>query len=234
MMPSDTYTSLLDLAVGVMLLCAVGVVWGRRLRGAVRLIAVQGAALAAIPLLGGVYRHDLHLLGVGVAVGVLRAAVLPGLVTRLVPASVALSDPSEAAAEAAGERHETAPLLGTSASLLLAAGATVLAYAAGQPLVALDPSPATRAAPVALAVILIGVLLLVTRRRAVSQIVGFLTLDNGIAAVAFLLTSGVPVVVELGGSFDLLLFVLVTQALTARMRVKFGGTDLGELQGLHE
>lgn len=231
-MSSHTYTSLLYLAAGLLLLCAVGVVWGRPLRGAVRLLAAQGAALAAIPILGGVYRHDWHLLGVGLAVGGLRAAVLPGLIARLVPPLVVLADPREAAG--AGERHESASLLGTSASLLITAGATVLAYAVGQPLVALDPSPGTRAAPVALAVVLVGVLLLVTRRRAVSQIVAFLTLDNGIAATAFLLTSGVPLVVELGASLDLLLFVLVTQVLTARMRIKFGGTDLGELQGLHE
>jgi hydrogenase-4 component E len=231
-MSNHAYTSLLYLAAGVLLLGAVGVVWGRPLRGAVRLLAAQGAALAAIPVLGGVYRHDWHLLGVGLAVGALRAGVLPGLIARLVPPMVVLADPREVAD--AGERHESAPLLGTSASLLVTGGATVLAYAVGRPLVALDPGPGTRAAPVALAVVLVGVLLLVTRRRAVSQIVAFLTLDNGIAAVAFLLTSGVPLVVELGASLDLLLFVLVTQVLTARMRVAFGGTDLGELQGLHE
>ncbi len=231
-MSSHTYTSLLYLASGVLLLSAVGIVWGRPLRVAVRLLAAQGAALAAIPVLGGAYRHDWYLLGVGLAVCVLRAAVLPGLLARLVPPPVGLTDPREQTG--AGERHETGPLLGTSASLMVTAGAVVLAYAVGQPLVALDPSPSTRAAPVALAVVLMGVLLLVTRRRAVSQIVAFLTLDNGIAAVAFLLTSGVPLVVELGASLDLLLFVLVTQVLTARMRVKFGGTDLGELQELHE
>ena len=80
----------------------------------------------------------------------------------------------------------------------------------------------------------IGLLVLTTRRGAVSQVIGLLTLENGITALAFLLTSGVPLVVELGASLDLLLAILVVAALTSRMRVKFGGTDLGELQELHE
>ena len=64
--------------------------------------------------------------------------------------------------------------------------------------------------------------------------VGFLLLDNGIAATAFLATSGVPVVVELGGSLDLLLLVLVLQVLAARMRVTFGRTDMDELSELRD
>ena len=74
----------------------------------------------------------------------------------------------------------------------------------------------------------------VTRRRALSQVVGFLLLDNGITATAFLATSGLPLIVELGVSIDLLLVVLVLQVLTSRLRTTFGSTDLDELQELHD
>ena len=74
----------------------------------------------------------------------------------------------------------------------------------------------------------------VTRRRALSQVVGFLLLDNGIAATAFLATAGVPLIVELGVSLDLLLVVLVLQVLTARMRLEFGHSDLDALRELHD
>ena len=67
---------------------------------------------------------------------------------------------------------------------------------------------------------------------AVGQIVGFLVLDNGIAAFGFLATLGVPLLLELGGSLDLLFAILIMGALTDRMIVKFGTTDVDELSEL--
>jgi hydrogenase-4 component E len=75
---------------------------------------------------------------------------------------------------------------------------------------------------------------LVTRRKAVTQVVGFLLLDNGIAVVAFLATAGVPLVVELGVALDVLLAVLILQVLTTRMLAKFGALDLDQLRELHD
>ena len=82
--------------------------------------------------------------------------------------------------------------------------------------------------------VFLGFFLMISRRRAVSQVVGFLLMDNGIAATAFLAAAGVPLIVELGVSLDLFLIVLVLQVLTARMRLKFGGTDLDDLRQLRD
>jgi len=229
-MTTGTYTNLLYLAAGLELLCAVGVVWRTDLVASVRLLAVQGAALAAIPIVSGVYRDEGHLVAVGLGVLALRAGVLPWLIARLVPA-VDAARPSRLDLD---ESREPAPLVGTAVALLLTAGLTLLAYAVSRPVIELAPGPASAAAPAALAVVGVGLLVLTTRRRAVSQLVGFLTLDNGIAALAFLLTSGVPLVVELGVSLDLLLVVVVVAALAVRIRGTFGGTDLGELRELKE
>ncbi len=219
-MSASVYTQLLDLACGVFLLAAVLVLWRRELTAIVRLFALQGLALAAIAALLGVYEHRFELLAVAAGIGALRAGVLPYLMRRVLAAG--------------GETRETEPLVNVAASLLTAAALTLLAYAASGPLVQLAPSPATRALPVGLAVILIGFFTLVTRRRALAQAVGFLLLDNGITAVAFLATSGVPLIVELGVSFDVLLAVLVLQILTARMHAAFGGTDIDDLRELHD
>jgi hydrogenase-4 component E len=121
-----------------------------------------------------------------------------------------------------------------AASLLAAAVLALLAYAVTQPVVQLSPSPASHAIPVAVTVLLLGFFVLVTRRRALSQLAGFLMMDNGITAAAFLTTAGVPLVVELGVSLDVLLAVLVLQVLTVRMRAAFGSTDLDELRELHD
>ena len=80
----------------------------------------------------------------------------------------------------------------------------------------------------------IGFLVLATRRHAFSQLIGFLVLDNGIATVAFLTAAGIPLVVELGASLDLLLVVLILQVLTARIRTEFGDADLDDLTELRD
>jgi hydrogenase-4 component E len=220
-MSSSSYTQLLDLAAGGLLLAAVLIVWRRELRSMVRLLALQGVALAAVPIIEGADQRDAALVGVGIAVLALRVVILPGLLRRAVRAE--------------GEnRRESTPLLNTTASLLVAAALTITAFAISRPLIALDPSPATRAAPVGFAVILLAVFVMVSRRRALSQAVGFLMLDNGIAAVAFLITAGVPVIVELGASLDVLFALLILGVLTGRLRHTFGDTDLDLLRELHD
>ena len=220
-MTQTTYAGLLDLAAGAFLLTAVLIVWRRELRAIVRLLAWQGMALAAIPLVEGIYQGDRAIVTVGVIVLVLKALVLPILLGRV----VGTEDQ---------ERRESTPLVNTTASLLITAGLTVLAYAVTRPIIALDPTEATRAVPAAFAVILIAVFVMVSRRRALSQAVGFLMLDNGIAATGFLVTAGVPLIVELGASLDALFAVLVLGVLTGRMRRAFGDTDLDQLRELRD
>jgi hydrogenase-4 component E len=74
----------------------------------------------------------------------------------------------------------------------------------------------------------------VTRRRAVSKIVGLILVDNGIALVTFLLTSGVPLIVELGSSLDVLLVVVVLQFLMVSMRHHSDTDRLTEMKALHD
>lgn len=220
-MTSNTFSVLVDLAAGGLLLAAVLIVWRRDLGAIIRLLAWQGAALAAIPVLRGMYDGDGALIGVGIAVLVLRAAVLPRLLARAVDTEPRL-------------HREATPLINTATSLLVTAALTLAAFAATRPLVNLQPAATTAAVPAATAVVLIALLVMVTRRHAVSQAAGFLMLDNGIAAAAFLLTAGVPLIVELGASLDVLFAIIVIGVLTGRLSRTFGGADLDALQELHD
>ncbi|MGW0196872.1 hypothetical protein [Nonomuraea sp. NPDC003201] len=219
-MSDAVYVLLLDLACGAFLLTGVLVLWRSALSAIVGLFALQGLALAALIVVLGLHQGEIELVAVGVGVGALRAGLLPYLMRR--------------ALSAGGDARESRPLVNVATSLLVAAVLAMLAYAVSQPLIRLAPSPATQAVPVALTVLLVGFFVLVTRRRALSQVVGFLLIDNAVTATAFLTTSGVPLVVELGVSLDVLLAVLVLQVLTTRMRAAFGGTDLDELRELHD
>jgi hydrogenase-4 component E len=213
--------ALLDLAAGALLLTAVLVLWRREVTVIVRVFALQGVALAGLvaALAGEEGSAELAVVAAGLLV--LRAGVLPWLLRR-------------ALAGAGPRQRESRPVLNVAASLLAGAALTLLALAVSAPLVALDPTPATRAVPIAVAVVLIGFLVLVTRRHAVSQLVGFLLMDNGITAAGFLMTSGIGLVVEVGVALDVLLVVLVLQVLTGRMRETFGDTDLDELRELRD
>ena len=214
-------TQLIDVGAGMMLLTAVLVLWRRELSVIIRVYAVQGAALAGVVGVLAVDQASVELGAVAVGVLVLRAGVLPAVLRR-------------ALAAAGPERRVTRPLVNVAASLLAAAALTLLAFAVSRPLVELAPSAATRAVPVGFAVLLIGFFVLVTRRRALSQVIGFLLMDNGITAVGFLTTSGIGLVVEVGVALDVLLVVLVLQVLTGRMRDVFGRTDLDELRELRD
>ena len=211
---------LLYLVCGALLLTSVLVLWRRELSALISLLVAQGVLLAAMAALLGTQEGGLELYWVALGVLVLKAGVLPTVLRRVLADS--------------GAARETQPVINVPASLLAAALLTLLAYAVSRPLVALDPTPTTQAVPVGIAMVLLGYFVLVTRRRALSQVAGFLLLDNGIAATAFLVTSGVPLIVELAVSMDLLLVVLVLQVLTVRLRTAFGDTDIGELRELRD
>jgi hydrogenase-4 component E len=220
-MTEDSFAILIDFAAGGLTLAAVLIVWRRDLRSIVRLLAWQGVALAVIPIVRGIHDNDAALIWVGAAVLVLRAVALPWLLARAL------------AAEPQAQREAT-PLVNTATSLLITSLLTVVAFAITRPVVDLEPSVTTNAVPAALAVILIALFVMTTRRHAVSQAAGFLMLDNGIAATAFLLTAGVPLIVELGASLDVLFAVIVIGVLTGRLRRAFGGADLDLLQELRD
>ena len=217
------YAQPLDLACGALLVTAVVIVWRRRLTAIIATLALQGIALAAIAAVLAVHARDARLGVVAAGVLALRAVVLPWLLSR----ALAGSGPGTGG-------RETRPLVNVTASLLAVAVLVLVAYAVSRPLAALAPSPAADAIPVGIAVTLTGFFVLVTRRRAASQLAGFLLMDNGITATGFLTTAGTGLLVELGVSLDVLLAVVVLRVLASRMRDAFGDTDLDDLRELRD
>lgn len=209
-----------ELAAAVVLAGAVLALWRKDLRALTSVLALQGVALAILAAV--LAAHD-GAVGLGVVAGVILATkglVIPRLLIRVVRA-----DPGS---------RETAPLVNVPASLVTAAALVVVSYLVAGRLSALAPDALTRLAPLGLATVLVGFFVLVTRKKAVSQIVGLLLVDNGVALVAFLLTAGVPLLVELGTSLDVLLVVVVLHVLATTMRNRFGHVDLDQLRELHD
>ena len=219
-MTGSAYTGPLGLAAGAVLACAVVTLWRRDLRAVVSVLAVQGTALGVT---AAALAADSRDLGLGVTAALVLAAkglIIPALLRQIVR-----RDPGS---------RETAPLVNVPASLLAAAVLIVVAYLASGKITALAPGTAARLAPLGVATVLIGFLMLATRRKAVSAITGLLLIDNGVALTTFLLTAGVPLLVEFGASLDVLLVVVVLRVLATAMRARFGPFDLDQLRELHD
>jgi hydrogenase-4 component E len=220
-MGHTSFAQLVAVATGLLLVSGVLLVWRRSLRSQVGLLAAQGVVLSLLVLLLAVEGRSLELLVVAALVLALKGLILPAVLRRTL------------AAEGMTAREEV-PLLNTTASLIATALLTVLALLVSRPLAALGSGPTVAAVPIGVALVLYGFLVVASRRHAVSQLLGFLMLDNGIATVAFLTSGGVPLVVELGVSLDVLLVVLILQVLTGRIRSEFGDADLDDLRELRD
>jgi hydrogenase-4 component E len=214
---STLYAQAIGMCSAVLLLSAVLLVWRRAQAAALPLMSLQGLALASLVAVLGIEAASPELLGLALLVLVLKGGVLPLVLVR----------------SSRGERGG-APLINTATSLIAMAGLTALAYAVSAPLAALGSGPTIQAIPVGIALVLYGFLLLVTGRHAIVQLVGFLVIDNGTSAVAFLSSGGVPIIVELGVVLDVLLVILILYVLTGRIRDEFGATDLDDLAELRD
>ncbi len=129
-------------------------------------------------------------------------------------------------------RRETRPLLTTRVALLVAVGLTLVAFSAAGRLELSGAYPAPRALPVSLSLMFLGVLLMATRRKAISQLIGLITLENGIFLAGLIATLGLPLFVEIGVFFDLLVAVAVTAVLTMRINEHFDTVNTDQLRRL--
>lgn len=219
-MSRSTYANLLNLLAGAALVAAVLTLWRRKLVTIIRLLAIQGAAVAATGVLIGIHRGSNTEVRLAVGALILKTFVIPFVLLRVV--------------RRGSDTRETEPLVNASASLVAAALLITIAFASTRAVVSLSTAPEAGVIPLGFAIVLVGFFALATRRKAPSQLVGFLLFENGVALVAVLAAAGVSSVVELGVSLDVLLAVLVFQVLTARMQDKFGTLDLDHLQELRD
>lgn len=201
------------LGAGGLMLTAVLIVWRADARDAARLLAIQGASLAVLVLTLGLDERESELIGVAALVLAVKAGLVPWAV-RTTAARVMTEAPAR---------------LTPGAALLATTLLTTAAFWAARPVVS---ATGQTAVPVGFALLLIGFFVMMTRRDALAQLVGFVVVDNGIATAAFLSAGGVPLVVELGVTLDVVLVVLILRVLLHRIQRAFGSTDLDALREL--
>jgi hydrogenase-4 component E len=219
-MPVEVLSKLANLLSFAALVLAILLIVRARLEGQVRVFALQSFVLALLSMLIALYTGSLELLGVGVALAIVKVVIIPRVLNRAV-AKIGLE-------------RVAAPYLGTAPALMICGLLTIMAFYVMTPIAASNPLPTADAIPLAFAGVFIGFFIMVNRRRAVTQILGFLMLENGIFLLALLATYGVPFIVEMGVFLDVLVAVLIMEVFVYRIKDNFDSIDVGELGKLKE
>lgn len=188
-----------------------------RIPEAIRTVAFQGALLSMMPLVAGQWR-DWHTLFMTASTFAIKTVAIPLLLFRSL---------REAEIETAPEVHR-----GFYYSALAGGGIALLSFSLSFP--SAPPPFPSLVFPAALSVTLIGFLLLVTRTRAVMQVVGFLVLENGVFLFGITLVSEFPVTVEMGVLLDLLVGVFVMGIMIYHINRTFDHIDTGALSTLKD
>ncbi len=212
---NGTLNLLIGLAMGLNLL-ALG---SSRLPSLISAAAAQGVVLGGLPLR---IEHDSGWLValVAVATVAVKGFVIPGLLRR--------------ALRAAHIDREVQPLLGFVPSLLLGAVATVGAVALGGALPLLSEHAGTLLVPGAFATLVSGLVLLMGRTKAISQVCGYLILENGVYLFGLLLIHATPLLVEAGILLDLTVGVFIIGIIVDRIQRAFDSLDTRKLTALRE
>jgi hydrogenase-4 component E len=215
-MSGGTLNLLIGLAMGLNLL-ALG---SSRLPSLIRAVALQGVLLGLMPLLLEHERLDWRLVLVALATMVGKGVVIPGLLRR--------------AMRAANIEREIQPYLGYVPSLLLGAGGTIAAVAFARALPLLPEHAGILLVPGAIACMLTGFVLLIGRVKAISQVCGYLILENGIYLFGLLLIHSTPLLVESGILLDVTVGVFVIGIIVDRIQRAFDSLDTRKLTTLRE
>ena len=219
-MSSDALAKIVNLLSFVALGLTILLIVQARLERQVRVFGLQSLVLALLSMLIALHTGSLELFGVGVVLLVVKAVLIPRVLNRAV-AKIGLV-------------RVAAPYLGTAPTLMICALLTIVAFYVMTPIAASNPLPTGDAIPLAFAGVLIGFFIMVNRRRAVTQILGFLMLENGIFLLALLATYGVPFIVEMGVFLDVLVAVLIMEVFVYHIKDNFESIDVGELGRLKE
>lgn len=206
------------LSCSLVLLMGIAVLWRHSLPAYIDSFARQSMFFVIAILTVALYENHLELYLVAALVFILKVIIIPRLLHR--------------ARKQIAAEIEIRPYVNTEMSVLTAGVLTLLAYAVAQPIVALSDLPTRGSIPLAFAVIFIGLFIIVSRRSALTQIVGFLIMENGIALLAVLATFGVPFIVEIGVFLDVLLGFLVMQVFLYRIRETFDTINVDEMTKL--
>lgn len=190
-----------------------------RVMAVIRASALQGVVLAGVTLLVHPQISG-HTMLIAAASLLVKGFAVPAMLMRSIR-DVTI-------------RREVEPLIGFTASLLLGGLGAGLALVFSSSLPLAPEHGSTQIVPAAFATVFTGFLILTTRQKAITQVVGFLFLENGIFLFGLLLVEAMPFVVELGVLLDVLVGVFVMGIILHRIQRTFSTINTAQLSTLKE
>ena len=210
--------NLIDGVTALLLITDLTLLGSSFLSSCIRVVALQGVAVGLLPLLmherGPLWRPLL----LGVAVMILKGGVFPFVLSR--------------AMREADVRREVEPFVGATLSIVCGVLALMLSMWLAARLGLSGIAPGTLIVPAGLATMLIGLFVIASRRKAVTQVLGYIVMENGIFALGVALAGGIPLLVELGILLDAFVAVFIMSIATYHINREFDHIDVDQLNKL--
>ncbi len=211
-------SQLITLMAALMLVVQLLLVVQRMLLTSIRLFAIQSLFLAGIAGVVAFFHRAPHVYVVAALTILGKVIFLPWLLGRQV--------------RRIQMDQEIEPLLNAPTAMLLCGGLTLLSYVVARPFTSLARLGNNTLA-IAITLVLTGFFLMFNRGKALTQVLALLTVENGVMLAAVALTTyGMPLVVELGIFFDVMVAVMILGILVYRIRETFASMDTSKLNQL--
>ena len=214
------YAQLINLFAAILLLLAFAMLSQRRVLSLINLFAAQGLVLAMSTATVAFGTHQAHLYWSAGLTFALKVVLLPWILHRLI--------------RRLDVRWEFEQLINIPTTMLIGIVLVVFAFNLAVPISQLASTVTRSTLGIALASVMLSFLMMITRRKAIPQVVGFLSMENGLFFAATSATYGMPMVVELGIALDVLVGMLILGVFFFQIREQFDSLDLKHMEKLRE
>jgi hydrogenase-4 component E len=186
----------------------------------INLFMMQGVALVAASFLIGYMTNQTDLYVSGALTLVLKVIFIPWMLHRLIGKL--------------NVRWDVEMLINIPTTMLVGIGLVIFSFSLALPVSRLSHSIAGASLGIALACVLLSFMMMIIRSKAVPQVIGFLSMENGLIFAATTVTNGMPMIVEFGIALDVLVGVLILGVFMFQIREKFDNLDIHNLEALKE
>ena len=217
---TELVSQFVNLLAAILLMLAFAMISQRRILSLIQLFTAQGVVLVAATAIVGYATQQSHLyLSAGLTL-VLKVLLIPYLLHRVI--------------DRLDVRWDVETLINIPMTMIIGIVLVIFAFDLAAPISKLSSTIARGTLGIALACVLLSFMMMITRSKAVPQVIGFLSMENGLFFAATVATYGMPMVVELGIALDVLVGVLILGVFLFHIREQFDSLDIRHLEKLKE